>query len=64
MHEYPSQRATYFIDKNTGSSLCFYKGGKQAGKLWSAANFDLNEIEKMLKQPEVKIITDLKNNEL
>ena len=64
MHECPSQRATYFIDKNTGSSLCFYKGGKQAGKLWSAAKFDLNEIEKMLKQPEVKIITDLKNNEL
>jgi len=62
MHEGPAQRATYFIDKTTGSSLYFHKGGKQDGKLWSGASFDPDEIPKMLEQPEVKVITDLSNN--
>lgn len=62
MHEAPSQRATYFIDKTTGSSLYFHKGGKQDGKLWSGASFNPANIPKMLKQPEVKVITDLSNN--
>jgi hypothetical protein len=64
MHEGPYQRATYFINKTTGSSLYFHKDGKQAGKLWSGAIFDPADIPKMLKQPEVKVITDLNNNEL
>ena len=58
MHECPTQKATYFIDKITGSSLCFHKGDKQDGKLWSAAKFDPEMIPDMLNQPNVKIITD------
>ena len=60
--EAPAQRATYFMDKTTGSSLYFHKGGKQDGKLWSGANFNPANIPKMLDQPEVKGITDLSNN--
>ena len=59
MHECPSQRATYFIDKNTGSSLCFYKVGKQDGKLWTAAKFNPQKISSMLQNPEVKVIRNL-----
>lgn len=62
MHEAPAQRATYFIDKTTGSSLYFHKDGKQDGKLWSGASFDPADIPRMLEQPEVKVITDLSNN--
>ena len=66
MHENPAQRATYFIDKTTGSSIYFHKGGKQDGKLWSGASFNPAVIPKMLEQPETIVITDLsnKNNEL
>ena len=52
--------ATYFIDKTTGSSLYFHKGGNQDGKLWSMVRFkDLDELTSMLEQPDVQIITDL-----
>ena len=64
MHEGPYQRATYYIDKTTGSSFYFHKDSKQAGKLWSGTIFDPADIPKMLKKPEVKVITDLNNNEL
>lgn len=63
MHEAPSQRAIYFLDKTTGSALYFDKDGKLAGKLWSGAAFKPAKISEMLKQPEVKIITDLKTDE-
>ena len=64
MHECPTQKATYFIDKITGSSLCFHKGDKQDGKLWSAVAFNPNEILSMLQRPDVKVITDLKKKQL
>jgi hypothetical protein len=64
MHECPAQKATYFIDQTTGSSLCFRKGGKQDGKLWTAKGFDPDKIPSILQQPEVKVITDLKKKQL
>lgn len=60
-HESPTQQATYFIDKNTGVALCFHKGSKQDGKLWTAVKFDPNKISSMLQQPKAKVITDLKD---
>ena len=62
MHKCPTHEVTYFIDKTTGSSLSFRRDSKQAGKLLSNATFDPADIPKMLEQPEVKVITDLSNN--
>ena len=64
MHECPTHKATYFIDKTTGSSMYFYKGGKQDGKLWSVARFNPDEIPSMLQQPQVKVITDIEKKQL
>lgn len=62
MHECPTNRATYFIEKNTGASMYFQKGGKQDGKLWSVTRFDLDIILTMLNHPSVYVITDFNQN--
>ena len=54
-----TQRATYFVDIVTGDAVYFRKGGKQDGKLWSADNFERSEIVDMMKDPNVKKITDI-----
>ena len=61
-HTCPHQRATYYIDLATGNTVYFRKGGKQDGKLWSLANFDPDAIDKMIKGPNVKKITDIPDN--
>lgn len=42
-----TQRATYFVDLVTGDAIYFRIGGKQDGKLWSADNFQREEISNM-----------------
>lgn len=63
LEQYPpncaNQRATYFIDIVTGNSVYFRIGGKQDGKLWSLDNFQPDEIIKMMKDSNVKKITDI-----
>lgn len=59
-----NQRATYFVDIVfvdivTGNSVYFRVGGKQDGKLWSLDKFQSNEIIDMMKDPNVKKITDI-----
>jgi hypothetical protein len=54
-----TQRATYFVDIVTGNAIYFRVGGKQDGKLWSADNFKREEIINMMKDPNVKKITDI-----
>ena len=54
-----TQRATYFVDLVTGDAIYFRIGGKQDGKLWSADNFQREEILNMMKDPNVKKITDI-----
>ena len=61
MHECPTQKATYFIDQTTGSYMCFHKGGKQDGKLWTVVRFNPKKIPDMLQKSEVKVITDFDN---
>lgn len=57
MHQCSTSRATYFIDKRTGASVYFRKGGKQDGKLWSITRFDPDEIPNMVDHPSVYVIT-------
>lgn len=54
-----TQRTTYFVDIVTGNTIYFRLGGKQDGKLWSAENFQRGEIINMMKDPNVKKITDI-----
>jgi hypothetical protein len=54
-----NQRATYFVDIVTGNSVYFRVGGKQYGKLWSLDKFQSNEIIDMMKDSNVKKITDI-----
>ena len=54
-----NQKATFFIDIVTGNSAFFRIGGKQDGKLWSLQNFERSEIINLIKDPNVKKITDL-----
>lgn len=62
MHECPTNRATYFIDQNTGAAMYFRRKGKQDGKLWSVKRFDPDSISTMLNNPDVKLITDFNQN--
>jgi hypothetical protein len=63
LEQYPrncaNQRATYFIDIVTENSVYFRIGGKQDGKLWSLENFTRKDLIKIIKDPNVKKITDL-----
>jgi hypothetical protein len=54
-----NQRATYFVDLVTGNSVYFRIGGKQDGKLWSLDQFKRKDIIEMIKNPNVKMITDI-----
>jgi hypothetical protein len=54
-----NQRATYFVDLVTGNSVYFRIGGKQDGKLWSLDQFKREDIIEMIKNPNVKKITDI-----
>jgi hypothetical protein len=54
-----TQRATYFVDRITGNSVYFRIGGKQDGKLWSLHKFQPDEIVSMMKDPNIKKITDI-----
>jgi hypothetical protein len=58
-----NQRATYFVDLVTGNSVYFRVGGKQDGKLWSLDQFQSENIADMVKDPNVKKITDLSDYE-
>ncbi len=54
-----TQRATYFVDLVTGNSVYFRIGGKQDGKLWALDQFKREDLIKMIKDPNVKKITDI-----
>ena len=51
MHEYPTNWATYFIDRNTDAAMYFRKGSRQDGKLLSITRFQPAEIPEMLNHP-------------
>ena len=56
-----TQKATYFLNVETGNAAYFRIGGQQDGKLWSMAHFERDEIRDMMKDPNVKKITDISN---
>jgi len=56
---FSTQRATYFVDIVTGNAISFRVNGKQDGKLWSVENFQRGEIINIMKDPNVKKITDI-----
>ena len=62
MHECPSNRAIYFIDKTTGASMYFRANGIQKGKLWSVTRFNPIKIAEMSTNPGVVVITSSNQN--